>query len=617
MIAKKYHPPKNQQDENTWYKGLRSMTLPGSSIESKEISLTQSQFLIGSEKTCDAVINHETVAAYQILFLVTPDLVEVIDVSPSQTSRINGKKFQRQPLVEGDILSFGESRFEFLSELKPGSIVDLNEKLVNVVPPPLRLSKPFISDNPTHSRGVTFVDDEECFLELPLAKESELNDAYVELVTNLENYYIDVEVEKEFRDCKKTIESKTEILLSYYISGKLYSLESITENELLGKNWFQFIPKEWQTFFSKKENPFSLDGKKIQFAPPEGFHLKFEKNAKILTLNKEFQIVTNDIHQLGLAIKMRDTGLTALPINWRDQKQFQEIFKYFTAIILPFLFLFLAEIPKKQEERKEIVVIYAPPEVVLEEQKKDAAAAPAISKQKDKSNNFNAPVKQKTTVSETTPNQKTENAPPAPRAADVVKDKFSTLFGKTDVPSDKQPTNEGKPQVGTLSGTSAILGAMNGSKGTGKLGTVGGGSVKGFDTDSSLSGKNGFKSGNGKGTGDFDSSFTATKTVVLGSIDPELLRKILREYIPQFRYCYQNELSSNPNLSGTIDLNFTINGAGKIAKSSVLAKGSSFSPRGINCIDGVLKMIPFPKPKGGGQVDVRQPLNFSSERTKL
>ena len=115
-----------------------------------------------------------------------------------------------------------------------------------------------------------------------------------------------------------------------------------------------------------------------------------------------------------------------------------------------------------------------------------------------------------------------------------------------------------------------------------------------------------------------DTTFIEPKTVVLGSMDPEVLRKILQEYLPQFRHCYQQELEAdNEDLEGIIDLKFRITKSGKASRIKVKPKDASFSKRGTNCMAGVLKLIKFPKPKGGGVVDVRQPLNFFSEKEKI
>ena len=112
----------------------------------------------------------------------------------------------------------------------------------------------------------------------------------------------------------------------------------------------------------------------------------------------------------------------------------------------------------------------------------------------------------------------------------------------------------------------------------------------------------------------FNSLEADPKTVVLGSIDPELLRKILQEYIPQFKYCYQQELKTNENAEGVIDLSFRIQGSGRVSNIRVTGKKAKFSPSGVSCMSKVLRIIKFPIPKGGGVVDVKQPLNFVSER---
>jgi hypothetical protein len=112
-----------------------------------------------------------------------------------------------------------------------------------------------------------------------------------------------------------------------------------------------------------------------------------------------------------------------------------------------------------------------------------------------------------------------------------------------------------------------------------------------------------------------DTSFIQTKTVVLGSMDPELLRKILQRYLPQFRHCYQQELANNSeDIKGIVDLQFEIAGSGRVGSINIKAKDNRFSKKGTDCMGKVLSIIDFPKPKGGGRVAVRQPLNFFAEQ---
>lgn len=100
------------------------------------------------------------------------------------------------------------------------------------------------------------------------------------------------------------------------------------------------------------------------------------------------------------------------------------------------------------------------------------------------------------------------------------------------------------------------------------------------------------------------------ETVVLGSMDPDVIRRILLEHLPQFRYCYQRELEkTGVEASGAIKLNFTIGASGHVAQAGIDGN-SALSTDVKKCVVGVLKGINFPEPMGGGTVEVKQPMNF-------
>ena len=100
------------------------------------------------------------------------------------------------------------------------------------------------------------------------------------------------------------------------------------------------------------------------------------------------------------------------------------------------------------------------------------------------------------------------------------------------------------------------------------------------------------------------------KTVVLGGMDPDVIRRILKEHIPQFRYCYQKELDkSKAPMSGVLKLNFVIGSSGHVSKAGVSAK-SPLPVKLKGCVVNVLKGIKFPSPLGGGVAEVNQPINF-------
>ncbi len=175
------------------------------------------------------------------------------------------------------------------------------------------------------------------------------------------------------------------------------------------------------------------------------------------------------------------------------------------------------------------------------------------------------------------------------KGAKVAKSHSSTSIGTTSVSGSGIATNLKKADVGTNIGslTGSTVGKLTRSKGT-----------------EGLSAKTGI--------------YTAgipSETVVLGSMDPDVIRRILREHIPQFRYCYQRELDRNAgkDVSGTIGLNFTIGASGSVSKAGV-GQRSGLPGHVKKCVVRVLRGIRFPRPLGGGKVDVKQPFNFMPKR---
>ena len=105
-----------------------------------------------------------------------------------------------------------------------------------------------------------------------------------------------------------------------------------------------------------------------------------------------------------------------------------------------------------------------------------------------------------------------------------------------------------------------------------------------------------------------------SETVVLGSMDPDVIRRRLMEFMPQFRSCYQRELeTTGRDLSGVIRLNFVIGSSGHVTKAGL--DGSTPLPGKVSgCVVNVLRGIVFPEPLGGGTVEVKQPMNFQPKK---
>lgn len=105
-----------------------------------------------------------------------------------------------------------------------------------------------------------------------------------------------------------------------------------------------------------------------------------------------------------------------------------------------------------------------------------------------------------------------------------------------------------------------------------------------------------------------------SETVVLGSMDPDVIRRILMDNLPKFRFCYQSELErTGSELQGLIKLNFVIGASGHVNQAGV--DNATNLPSSVKrCVVDVLRGIQFPEPMGGGTVEVKQPMNFYPKR---
>ena len=99
------------------------------------------------------------------------------------------------------------------------------------------------------------------------------------------------------------------------------------------------------------------------------------------------------------------------------------------------------------------------------------------------------------------------------------------------------------------------------------------------------------------------------KEVVTGSLDPAIIRRIVREHAGQVRYCYERELPRTPGLTGKIVMKWTINHEGHVV--AVAVTDTSLKNAAVeSCLSGRVATWKFPKPKGGGVVVVNYPFVF-------
>lgn len=140
-----------------------------------------------------------------------------------------------------------------------------------------------------------------------------------------------------------------------------------------------------------------------------------------------------------------------------------------------------------------------------------------------------------------------------------------------------------------------------GTIGLGRYGTIGHGAGTGT----------GYGIGSGKGG---MRGRTATQPRVnignataTGDLDKNIIRRYIRQKLPVIQHCYEKQLVVKPSLAGTVTTQFTINGNGTVISVRASGMGDSAVE---NCVADAIRSIQFPKPTGGGIVNVTYPFTF-------
>ncbi len=188
---------------------------------------------------------------------------------------------------------------------------------------------------------------------------------------------------------------------------------------------------------------------------------------------------------------------------------------------------------------------------------------------------------------------------------------ISTIFGHQGL------GGELKSAMGNMFGAAAGdaggfggLGLRGSGSGGGGVGdTVG---IGGIGTKGRGGGTGGYGSGVGVlgGKKDVDIGITSSEPMVMGSLDKELIRKVIHANRGQIRYCYESQLNRFPKLNGKVAVKFIISPTGSVSTSSV-AQTTVGNAELEACVAGRVRTWTFPKPKGGGVVIVTYPFIFA------
>jgi hypothetical protein len=165
-------------------------------------------------------------------------------------------------------------------------------------------------------------------------------------------------------------------------------------------------------------------------------------------------------------------------------------------------------------------------------------------------------------------------------------------------------------KVGNASGDGG-LGVRSG-------GGMGGGGLSGLGVgvgNLGTYGRGGGKGGRGWGQGRLKGKRKQTVDVstgpplIFGSLDKEIIRRVINNNRSRIKYCYEKELNKYPKLQGKIKIFFQIEGNGMVSSASVKATTMN-NERVEECLAQRVKNMRFPAPKGGGIVQVNYPFFF-------
>jgi TonB family protein len=96
------------------------------------------------------------------------------------------------------------------------------------------------------------------------------------------------------------------------------------------------------------------------------------------------------------------------------------------------------------------------------------------------------------------------------------------------------------------------------------------------------------------------------QAIVRGSLDKEIIRRIIRRHLNEVQYCYEQELTRTPTLGGRITVQFTIAPSGQVV-ASLLKNSTVGSTHVENCTVQAVRRWEFPRPLDGGSATVTYP----------
>lgn len=592
-------------------------------VNNEQFTLNTEKLLVGSGDNCDVKIEHDSISHYQaMIFINNEGVATITDLESPNGTYINGVRTQQKAsFFEGDTLTFGKCHCEVRESIEQ-VIFESREAEVQVYSE-LNSQKVHVPEQ-SHE-GEVLIDDEYCDIVF--------NDE--EFIPHFENPVHKLKVDE--KDFIATEDTQEAFDISQKSDGLCIQVTTAVNGSLQDQFYYPMQDGSIKAFSKAKKACVVIDicnfeapttflrvnNSTLEVVLPPGF---VASDTKLELSSNNVLVLTQGTFQIFIETAPVPAKLIHVS-SWRRDKAFLfDTAKKFSAVMLPLLLILLVDFTiEKKKPVKKLSIIYKKPTKTNVDNSKTLASENPNNTKKDTGHKSTKQPDKKISHSKSGQKQKPKKSPKkavakaaksAPKKAKAkaktkaydfkVATNVSSLFSNSSAVSVSNSKSVSNVKTTSNSASGSLNTKVNGTS-SAEVGQLGKDSA---GRGPASFGSKGLSSKAGRNT-----AYIQTKTVVLGSMDPELLRKILQQYLPQFRHCYQQELAYNSeDIKGIVDLNFEISGSGKVGKMDIRAKDSRFSKRGINCMTKVLAIIDFPKPKGGGRVAVRQPLSFFSEK---
>jgi hypothetical protein len=110
---------------------------------------------------------------------------------------------------------------------------------------------------------------------------------------------------------------------------------------------------------------------------------------------------------------------------------------------------------------------------------------------------------------------------------------------------------------------------------------------------------------------DREVTIAAKDPVVVGALDKDIIRRIVKEHEAHVRYCYEKSLQTRPGLEGKVTVRWVIAANGHVQVASA-DESTLHDVDAERCLTQKVRTWVFPAPRGGGVVVVNYPFVFKA-----